>query len=116
MHEMGYVRDIISTVIDAAQKNGASEVRTVYLTVGEVRDIVDELMQSCFAFFARGTIAEHAEVVLTRVPFTVRCKQCGEVYPIDMYDETTLSCPSCGAKDYGINTGMEFYINRLDVA
>ena len=40
------------------RKNNASWVIEVSLVVGDLRDVVDELMESCFQFLSRGTIAE----------------------------------------------------------
>lgn len=116
MHELGYTRDIIYTVLAEAEKANANEVRKVYLTIGEARDIVDDLFLNCFEHFARNTMAEKAEVIITRLPFTVRCKECGFLYRIDARDETTLSCPCCKEKDYALSTGAEFYISKIEVA
>lgn len=115
MHEMALTRDVVDIVLEEARAAGAAEVRTVYLTIGYVRDIVEDLFEQCFAWMARGTAAEHAELVITRVPLTVRCNECGRVYHIDVHDEATWAC-ACGAKTYQLETGMEFFVNGLDVA
>lgn len=117
MHELGYTRDIIECVIDAAEKNDAHEVRKVSLTIGQLRDIVQDLFKKCFTHFAKGTIAENAEVEIDVVPFTVRCQGCGCTWTVhDIYDDAQFVCPECGTSDYKMQTGMEFYINRLEVA
>lgn len=56
-----------------------------------------------------------AAVQFERVPFTVRCQSCGEVYPLDYRDEATWSCPACGKRDYRLNTGREFSIASITV-
>ena len=52
-----------SRLLEFAQESGqyqnnASWVIEVSLVVGDLRDVVDELMESCFQFLSRGTIAE----------------------------------------------------------
>lgn len=114
MHEMGVTRDIVDAVIKHAEEAGATSVRTVFLRIGFVRDIVDELLDSCFKWMARGTILEGAEVVIERVPLTVRCNSCGTIYHIEPCDEASLPCPTCHKRDYRIHTGMELEIASIE--
>lgn len=68
MHELGYTKDIVSRVTEAAQASGAHSVKTVFLTIGEMRDIVDDLLKQCFHWMARDTIAADASIVIDRAP------------------------------------------------
>ena len=114
MHEMGVTREIVDTVVESAEKAGASRVKEVRLTIGYARDVVDTIMESMFRFLARGTIAEGAELVITRVPFTVRCDDCGLVHPIDVHKEETWACPVCHSRSYKLASGMEFRIDAIE--
>lgn len=117
MHEMALMRQVVDTVLDFADEAGATEVKAVYMTIGFNRDVVEAYMDSMFAWLARGTIAEHAELVIRRTPYTVKCNQCGRVFHLNVYDEDTWVCPQCGAvRDYKLNSGMEFLINNIEVA
>lgn len=116
MHEMALVGDVVDIVVKEAEAVGATEVRTVSLTIGYMRDIVEDLFDSCFAYMARGTVAEHAKLVIIRVPFTVLCNECGYVYHIDVRDDKTWPCPVCKARDYVLNTGREFFVNDIEIA
>jgi hydrogenase nickel incorporation protein HypA/HybF len=116
MHEMALVRNVVDIVVDQAEKSGAKEVKTVYLTIGSGRDVVVEYLDGLFQFLARGTVAEHAELVVQTTPMTVRCNKCGFIFPINVFKQETWTCPSCKAeKDYTLNSGMEFMINRIEV-
>ena len=116
MHEMAYVRNVVDLVCDYAAREGVDEVSAVYLTIGMSRDIVEDYFQGLFQFLARGTVAEHAEIVIRRVPFTVRCNRCGFVFPLNVHDERTWTCPACKAeRDYQLNSGMEFSVDRIEV-
>lgn len=116
MHELGLTQGIVDTVIQAAKDAGAHRIRSVYLTIGEIRDVVDELFLNCFDFFSKGTIAEGAQIVITRMPLMVRCKSCGFAYHIDIHDESSFHCPACGEKQYALTSGMEFYIGKIEIA
>ena len=116
MHEMALVRNVVDIVVEQAEKSGAAEVKTVYLTIGQGRDVVVEYLDGLFQFLARGTVAEHAELVVQTTPMTVKCNQCGFIFPINVFKQETWMCPSCKAeKDYKLNSGMEFMINRIAV-
>lgn len=117
MHEMAYVRNVVDIVNEHVSKEGVSEVKAVYLTIGMARDIVEDYFQGLFQYLARGTAAEHADIVIRRIPFTVRCNQCGRVFPLNVHDVKTWTCPFCKAEhDYRLNSGMEFSIDRIEVA
>ena len=116
MHEMALMRNVVDTVLGYASQVEAVEVKAIYLTIGFNRDVVEEYMDSMFAFLARGTIAENAELVVRRTPYTVKCNQCGRVFHINVYDSGTWVCPQCGAeRDYKLHSGMEFIINNIEV-
>lgn len=114
MHEMGVTRSLVDQVLAEAERMGVVEIRTVFLRIGFARDIVDEILDGCFKWMARGTLLEGAELVIERVPFTVRCNRCGTVYPLDVHHEETWACPCCRERDYKLNTGMEFQIAGIE--
>ncbi|MDR0347504.1 MAG: hydrogenase maturation nickel metallochaperone HypA [Coriobacteriales bacterium] len=116
MHEMSLAVDVVDNVIKAALETSARKVSTIYLTIGNGRDIVVDLFEGLIAYLSRGTIAEGAEVVMNCVPYTVCCNDCGWVYSLDIFSKKTCRCPSCGETGYTLNSGLEFWIDRIEVA
>ena len=116
MHQLVITRDIIDISLRAAKEADAREVRCVYLTIGDLRDIVDSLFRSCFEHFTKGTAAENARLDVVRVPFTVTCRACGCTHPADIHSDASFACPQCGKTDYELHTGMEFSIDKIEVA
>ena len=112
---LALTRNVVETVVTESEKAGATRVKTVYLVIGYARDIIDDLFEGCFEFLSRGTVAHGAELVIERIPLTVRCNGCGMVYHIDVRNEETWPCPRCKERDYRVNSGMEFYISRIEV-
>ena len=110
-----YSLDGKTIVLEEAEHAGATEVLGVYLTVGYSRDIVEDVFESMFAWMCRGTVAEGAVLHLTRVPFTVRCEECGRIFPVNTRCRDTPRCPQCGASHYRLHSGMEFYVNDIEV-
>ena len=71
MHEMSLVHDLVDVVVEHAQKNGMAQVKAVYLTIGQGRDIVVEFLDGLFKHLARNTIAAGADIVVEQLPITV---------------------------------------------
>lgn len=113
---MSLIRPVVETVLAQCEGRGVQAVKTVHLTIGEMHDVVEEYVPGLFRFLARGTVAENAEVVIRRVPLTVRCNRCGAIFRIDVRDEATWVCDGCGARqDYHLYSGREFLIDRIEV-
>ena len=116
MHEMSLIRPVVDMVLQECEGKDIAEVRAVYLTVGELRDVIEDYMEGLFQHLARGTVAEHAKLVITRVPVVVICNQCGTPFPIDTRDSATWTCPHCGAHhNYRLYSGNEFRVDRIEV-
>jgi hydrogenase nickel incorporation protein HypA/HybF len=117
MHEMALLRNVVDLTVAEATAAHAQRVTAVYLTIGEARDVIDSLVDSLFEFLSRGTIAEGAKLVVTKVPLRVRCNKCGEEFALDVSDESTWTCSSCHAyHDYRVVSGMEFKVSRIEVS
>lgn len=115
MHETGVCRSIVETVEHFALAGHAKRVKTVRIKLGEVHDVVPEILIGAFGWMARGTVAEGAEMVIERIPFTVKCELCGEVYRLDVHDERTWDCPACHQRAYHLHTGREFLIDAIEI-
>ncbi len=117
VHEMSLLSDVVDIVNAAAEEAGVSKVSAVQMTIGDGRDIVFDIVDSLFEYLSRGTRCEGAKLEIDHVPLTVRCRQCGTIFPINVFKEETWTCPGCGAHhDYELNGGMEFRIDGITVA
>ena len=122
MHEMALMRNVVDMVLATCEGKDVGSVRKVYLTIGEMRDVIDEYVPSLFQYLARGTVAENAEVMIEHVPMMVRCQgpddahPCGEIFHIDTHDPKTWECPRCHAyQRYRLFCGDEFRISKIEV-
>ena len=115
MHEMSLVRPIVNMVLEECADQNVRAVTSVHLTIGDGHDVIVDMIPGLFQFLARGTIAEHAEVVIERVPLRAQCNRCGAVFPINVYHRETWVCPSCGEHDYRLFSGREFRIDSIRV-
>ena len=117
MHEMSYVRPLVDTVLQECARNDVQRVQAINLSIGEMLDMVEEYIPALVRFLGKGTPIEEAEVRIKRVPFYVRCTDCGNIFKIDVRNEATWSCPRCGAhKRYQVFSGRELRIDSIEVA
>lgn len=117
MHEMALTHDVVDFILAESARRGGVEVAAVRLTVGEGRDVITELFDGLFHYLTRGTPAADAAITIERIPFRVRCRKCGELFGLDVYDESTWVCPSCGMpRNYELASGMEFTIDTIEFA
>lgn len=117
MHEMSLVHNVVDAVVEEAEQARASKVTAVYLVIGEGRDVVEDYFEGLFGFLARGTVAEDAEVIIHRVPYTMRCNRCGFAFHVDYIRHAAKTCPLCASEnDCTFHSGMEFYISKIEAS
>ena len=99
MHEMSILSNVMDVVLKYAQENNVRKVVSVTLVVGELRDVVDELMESCFQFLCRNTIVKDATLHMEKVPLKAQRNQCRLVFPADIIwarsPQANASRPRC---------------------
>lgn len=109
------VENVVGIVLKQAKLAEAEEIVTVRLRIGELRDVVDELMEKCFRFVARGTAAEHAALHIEKVPFVVKCGKCGHEQREDVRNMPALHCGHCGSTEMQLASGREFFVEEIEI-
>ncbi len=116
MHELPIVKKITEYVLHYAEQEEATRVRGVWLEIGSLHDLIDEWVIKYFAFATKNTIAEGADLHITRTPVICKCKACGEYFTVDIkqYDAVG-ACPVCQSADYDFTCGNELMIQRIEI-
>ena len=83
MHEMAVVSYIIDAICEAAAEDGATKVLSCTLAAGAARDIHEDLLQTYFDWFSKGTAAEGVQVILNTIPIRYCCEICARMYAFD---------------------------------
>ena len=78
MHEFAITRGILSIALEKAKETKASRITEVDIVIGELAGVVDECVWFYFDFFSKDTIAAEAILSFERIPFQLRCRNCGE--------------------------------------
>ena len=115
MHELAVTRDIVEVVVRNAQAQGAKRIVRVKLIVGMMRNFEQKWVQNYFDRFAKGTIAEGAQLDIEYVPIVFYCNACGETFALEPEIGMRMKCPGCNGDDYNMITGGELTIKEMEV-
>jgi hydrogenase nickel incorporation protein HypA/HybF len=115
MHELAVTRNIVDIVVRNATSGGARRVVRVHLVVGKMRNFEREWVQKYFDRFAKGTIAEGAQLEIDYVPIVFYCNGCGATFQMEFGTGQRLRCVECGSDDYNMITGGELLIKDMEV-
>ena len=95
MHELAVTRNIVDVVVRNAVGQGARRVVRVRLIVGKMRNFEREWVQNYFDRFARGTVAEGAQLQIDYVPIVFYCDACGTTFPLEPGIGMRMKCHAC---------------------
>lgn len=116
MHEMSLVRNMLHVVLEECSRYDTASVTEVHLAIGEMRDVVEDYVPELFRYLARDTVAAQANVVVRRVPVTVRCGSCGEIFAVRLRDKEPWACPRCqAAEGHALFSGNEFRVDSIEI-
>jgi len=94
MHEMSLCESILLILEEEAERQAFHKVRQITLDIGALSSVEPEAMTFCLSAITPGTLAEGAEVIITRSPGTAWCLECSQTIEIaDRLDP----CPLCGS-------------------
>ncbi len=95
MHEMPMVMNILREMDRQAQEQDLKKITEIRLAIGELSDMVPEIIQTYFDTAAEGHVCAGAKLLFERRPVMLTCNTCGTVYP----HERSFDCPRCGGHD-----------------
>lgn len=112
MHEMSIVMNIIDTVLEEAEKNGAVEVKSVHLKAGKLHQIIPETLQYCYKIATQDTIAADSELQIEEVPITARCRKCNKTFEVEDF---IFMCPDCEVADTETISGDDLTLESIEI-
>ena len=112
MHELTITQSMLDLALEQAKQNNATRIQKVSVTIGAMSGVVDECVRFYFALLSEGSIAEGAELAISSIPATARCRRCGTRFEIHGMD---WICPMCGKAQIEIVGGKELYLESIEV-
>ncbi len=114
MHELGIASEIVSVISDSLkEQNIRQPVKTVRLTVGEMRQIVPDSLQFCFDSLTQGTLLDGAVLEITHIRLAGTCSSCGREIE---FTEPPFHCPHCAGTEMKMERGFELDVTSFEIA
>ena len=112
MHEFSLMTGVLDAVEMSAREHNAGKVVEIRLIIGEMAEVLDDAMDFAFEALAPGTLAEGAQLTMTKVAPQSRCLACGREFEHDRYH---FSCPACDSLATELVAGREMYIESIEI-
>ncbi|WP_292614371.1 hydrogenase maturation nickel metallochaperone HypA [Methanobacterium sp. BAmetb5] len=119
MHELSMAQAIVDTVLDAAEKNNATEVVEVTIEVGMLTMLNPEQLKFLLDVIVEDTLLANAEIIIEDVPVEIDCRSCDYtgLANTDGSDHylSIVKCPQCDERNVEILTGKECNVKTIKI-
>lgn len=113
MHELSIAMEVLDIVRKEASVHGASAVTMVRLRIGDLSGVETESLSFSFdAVKSEDLMTSEASLVIERVPVSIRCESCDNVFDTA---GLLVTCPSCGGYDTRLLAGEELEIVDFEI-
>ena len=112
MHELAITEAILKIALSEAEKHGAKRVLTIKLCLGAYSDVEIAYVQKYFPLAGKNSIAEGARIQTRRAPARIRCKSCERE---SLLQKGECRCPSCQSTAIELLSGMECFVESIEV-
>jgi hydrogenase nickel incorporation protein HypA/HybF len=112
MHELAITEGILRIAQKEIEKYNVKKVINIKIKIGELSGVMPQLIQEYFNIVSKDTIATGAELIIEKVPISVKCLECNNESKID---KMMFKCPACNSINIKLLTGKEFYVDSLEV-
>jgi hydrogenase nickel incorporation protein HypA/HybF len=109
LHELSLSSAIVNTV---AKHADGRRVAVVNLRVGKLRQVIGDTLEFYFAFVARDSVCEGAELRLEVIDAVLHCNACEHRWEIEI---PAFRCPECGGSDVEVASGDEFQVESIEI-
>lgn len=108
---MKLVEDMVSLLEKEVEDPGVGRVKTVYLEVGALREVVPDIMTACFRETPKNPKLDGAVIDIKVIPVVARCSGCGAERVVD---DGMYRCSGCDGAGIEIISGKEFMLKGIE--
>ena len=112
MHEIAMANEILTEVLEIADKNHLRRVTQVKIALGAATCLQADSLRWGIEMLAKGTLAEAAEFAIHTVAVAAHCRHCGWSDTMDSLREP--ACPECGVAPFHFENGKELNLQSIE--
>lgn len=113
MHELSLCRSIHGIVERARAEHGGRPVSTVYLQVGQLRQVVPGTLAYCWSLLTEDGPLAGSALEIDHVPVELSCRECAASTTVE--HALVLVCGACGSAQVDVVRGEEFMVTSIDL-
>ena len=116
MHELPVTESILEIAIKHAKRENATQIKDIYLVIGQFASFIDESIQFYWDIISKDTIADGANLHFKRLPAEFQCLDCQQNFsPRLTAKGCDYKCPKCNGHRLQLTCGDEFYLEAIDI-
>jgi hydrogenase nickel incorporation protein HypA/HybF len=112
VHELGIAQEMLKIAFDYAAKNNAARITQFSVAMSAAADESEDSLRFHFDHLTRGTMAEGAQIEITRVPIPAKCLECGNEFE---WTAEMSACPQCSSARIRALPQDEFKLTSIEV-
>ena len=114
MHELSIAQSLAKIIVKECEKNNIKRVKKVNISVGVLKNVVEDSLEAAFEMVSKNTCFEEAKLVIKSAPIKVSCNNCGNSFGFEKPADFEHLCKKCKSSDIEIKSGMELNINSIE--
>lgn len=111
MHELGLCDALLKKLREVAKENELEGVNSMSLEIGSLSGVVPHFMEDCWQAVIDGTEFADTKLIVTSVPGTASCGDCGCEFQVDL---DNMRCPQCSGTHLIPVSGNDIIITQIE--
>jgi hydrogenase nickel insertion protein HypA len=110
MHEYSIIQALLERVEEEVARRGASSVRRLEISIGELAGVETDLLALAFETFREHTVCDGAKLEIQSIPARWSCPECG----MPFVRGEILRCIDCD-RPARLSEGDEIVLQRIEM-
>lgn len=112
MHELSITEALLTSVLEYAKENNASQVSEIHLKIGRLSSIFDDAVSFYWKMISEDTICANAKLIFQYMPGKFQCQECNCEFEIE---KTLTPCPNCASYSLKTIGGKDFLLDSIEI-
>jgi hydrogenase nickel incorporation protein HypA/HybF len=112
MRELHATKAILDKAILIAREDDSAHITNLYLAIGEIAELDQNVIQLHWNSLSKGTPAQRAHLHFRVISAEVQCMSCFRKYHPE---GGKILCSNCGSMGAKVLSGEEFYLESIEL-